>query len=845
MTGGQQAAVAALITAVAHATRDICRIVLRRVNKVPGMSRIVALAAAAAVVVLPAPAYATDFAVTARNIMPSGELGGFPVLADADAQAQMYDALTPLFNQVTDADLQTKFKSEALGLGTDGPGTPESVPRAGVTIVRDRFHVPHIVGATHDDVTWATGWVAEEDRGLLLALARYPGRLAALDAPNIDAFGLVEKLKTFTPTKSADRAIERTALRNLHGAEGRALLHDIDVYVAGVNARLKAEKSSQKPWTRVDVIGANALVGQIFGQGGGDEARRSELLSGLLKRLGKSKGQKAFDDLSERADPDSPATISKAFPYGAFKSDRGNAVLADGSLKLAGAAGVAHAAGVHQWASNFLMVSGKRSTNGHPLFVGGPQIGYYYPGLTFEVDVQGPGYQARGATVPGFPGTLVIGRGPDFAWSLTSAGSDLVDTFAETLCGGSRTKYLYKGRCRAMGRVDAGTIKGTGRVVYRTTVHGPVTGYAKSGGRTVALARKRASFGQDVEWQTMFRDLTTNQVHDTASFFKSAAKSPFTFNIAYVDDRDIAMYSAGKLPKRDPRVDPRLPTKGTGRYEWRGFLSPAQHPHQVNPASGVLVNWNNRPAPGFGAADDNWEYGSAQRVQLLQAGLATRAQHDLPSVVSAMNAAATQDLRNVALVPTLVSILKAAPAPSPRDQAMLDLLMRWRENGSSRLDRDLDGKMDSGAAPAIIDALYPALFSAAMGGTLDAADLKALGTLIGTQAGPSSHFTDGGFWYLDKDLRTLAGAKFKQPLKLRYCGGGDLAACARALWGAFDTAGAALEKAEGTADAAAWFDDANKERIGYEPGLLKTTIRFTNRPSGIQQVLSFSGHRPR
>ena len=39
--------------------------------------------------------------------------------------------------------------------------------------------------------------------------------------------------------------------------------------------------------------------------------------------------------------------------------------------------------------------------------------------------------------------------------------------------------------------------------------------------------------------------------------------------------------------------------------------------------------------------------------------------------------------------------------------------------------------------------------------------------------------------------------------------------------------------------------DANAERIGFRPGLLSTKIRFTNRPSGIQQVISFSGHRPR
>jgi hypothetical protein len=135
-----------------------------------------------------------------------------------------------------------------------------------------------------------------------------------------------------------------------------------------------------------------------------------------------------------------------------------------------------------------------------------------------------------------------------------------------------------------------------------------------------------------------------------------------------------------------------------------------------------------------------------------------------------------------------------------------------------------------------MDALYPRLFAAAM-------PVPGLAGLIGTNAGPSSGFTDGGFWYLDKDLRRLTGATFAAPFKRRYCGNGDAAACAQAIWGAFEAAANDLQAAQGTADADAWTSDATKERIGFRPGLLPTTIRYTNRPSGIQQVISFSGHR--
>ena len=54
---------------------------------------------------------------------------------------------------------------------------------------------------------------------------------------------------------------------------------------------------------------------------------------------------------------------------------------------------------------------------------------------------------------------------------------------------------------------------------------------------------------------------------------------------------------------------------------------------------------------------------------------------------------------------------------------------------------------------------------------------------------------------------------------------------------------AALEGIPGDPDALR--ADATKERIAFRPGLLPTTIRYTNRPSGIQQVISFNGHRPR
>ena len=52
----------------------------------------------------------------------------------------------------------------------------------------------------------------------------------------------------------------------------------------------------------------------------------------------------------------------------------------------------------------------------------------------------GPAIDARGAAFLGTNLYVQLGRGRDYAWSATSAGQDIIDTFALELCepGGGR-----------------------------------------------------------------------------------------------------------------------------------------------------------------------------------------------------------------------------------------------------------------------------------------------------------------------------------------------------------------------------------------------------------------------
>ena len=64
----------------------------------------------------------------------------------------------------------------------------------------------------------------------------------------------------------------------------------------------------------------------------------------------------------------------------------------------------------------------------------GPQVGYYVPQILMEEDLHGPGIDAKGVAFPGVNLYVQLGHGRDYAWSATSAGQDIADTWALPLC---------------------------------------------------------------------------------------------------------------------------------------------------------------------------------------------------------------------------------------------------------------------------------------------------------------------------------------------------------------------------------------------------------------------------
>ena len=120
---------------------------------------------------------APDFSAPdqAYNVDPPGQYGGFPPFPSyATDQLTLYDGLTPLFDQITNADLPNYFKQNVFGLGNSPLKRTETVPgKPDISIKRDQYEVPHIEAPTRADVMYGIGYVTAEDRTLVRGRVRH------------------------------------------------------------------------------------------------------------------------------------------------------------------------------------------------------------------------------------------------------------------------------------------------------------------------------------------------------------------------------------------------------------------------------------------------------------------------------------------------------------------------------------------------------------------------------------------------------------------------------------------------------------------------------------------------
>ncbi|WP_158544608.1 penicillin acylase family protein [Blastococcus sp. TBT05-19] len=836
-------------------------------------------------------------------------------------QLEMYDALNRAdLTALTPGDLGSYYKDAPLTLKNKDAVRVDR-PKPGVVIKWDSFGVPYIEGKTREDAAWGSGYAGTKDRMFLMDLLRHVGAARAaefLGPSEANAAMDQEQLRAaFYTEEEAEQQIADAEER--FGEEGRRLVAALDAYLAGINAAQQelcpvgpvgpdcpveyaALQKAPEPWDRADVVYVASLVGGIFGKGGGAEFANARWLQQLQDRFGAEEGRRVFDDLRLTDDPQAPTTSTVPTPYGGGPvdptkpgvalpdldgptapgtgADAGSGLVppptldsldgrTDGGrpMTLDGPFGTIDLGAVPDGMSNAALVSADRTADGHPVAVFGPQTGYFAPQLLTEQAVVAPGIRARGVSFAGTSLVVQLGRGVDYAWSATSAGSDLVDTVVVRLCepdGSAPTveseHYLDGGgACVPMDRHvheetavpnPAGPgLPQTYRFLVLRTEHGIVQLRTTVDGEPVGIVHQRSTYGRELDSALGFERLgNPDHVRDAAGFRTAAAAIDYTFNWFYVDDTDIAYYSSGRLPVRAEGTDPHLPRWGDAAYDWQGWLGVDEHPQEVNPPTGYLVSWNNKQAPGFGAADDQWGYGPihrslalSDRLDVLTADGGVTA----TSLAAAVQDAATVDSRAVHTLPALLGVV----GDDPELAEAVALLSGWVERGAHRLDRDRDGAYSDEAAIALFDAWWgvdaPGAAQDLLRGTLgDLVDELPQRLDDHPRQGLGSAW-NGVAWYgyVAKDLDRVRGSD-PGAWSRTYCGGGDATACAEDLRASLRTAVDRVLGEQGASSVSELTYDKHIDDIrATTAGLVGVRdIDWQNRPT-FQQVVHFTGGR--
>jgi acyl-homoserine lactone acylase PvdQ len=542
--------------------------------------------------------------------------------------------------------------------------------------------------------------------------------------------------------------------------------------------------------------------------------------------------------------------------------------------------------------SNALLVSAAHSVSGHPIAVMGPQVSYFAPEILMEEDIHGPGIDADGAAFPGVNLYVELGHGQDYAWSATSSGQNIVDTFAVPLCspGGGHVSvnsdyYLLHGRCVQMETLTdqeswhpnlADSTK-AGSVTFQTqrTAFGLVTARAKVHGRPVAYTSLRSTYMHELDSALGFEAFNEPAVmRNPQDFFAAANKIGYTFNWLYTDDKHIAYFNSGLNPLRAPETDPLFPTWSS--YAWPGYrggvpLTPAGlverdmglagHPHVADPP--FLTSWNNKQAPGYNDAATGQEFSSIYRSQLLDREIAHylavgHGKMSLVDLINGMGDAGTQDLRGVEVLPWALDVIGHPSGPSALVSAVNEL-RAWVTSGAHRINRShpgAHGLYDQSDAVRIMDAWWPLLVRAEFGPVLGSG---LLGSVEGTFAinDEPGHGTSGshlgsawdvGFYgIVQKDLRRVLGRHVRGALNRVFCGGGSLARCRTALEASLMQAAgesfAQVYPSDGVCPAG---DQMCSDSIQFRAigAVTQPLIEWVNRPT-FQQAVEIQGHGPR
>ncbi len=584
------------------------------------------------------------------------------------AQTKVY-ATSDLAKQARAALAQTSGRIELAGLTKP------------VEVIRDSWGVAHIYAQTQDDLFFAQGFVAAQDRLWQMEIWRRTGegKLAEILGPSA-----IER----------DKFARLMRYRGDMDAEWKSYAPDakpiIESFVRGVNAFIDTSRdrlpiefqlTGIRPEHWAPEVCLARMAGYVMTRNASSEVLRAQ----LVRLLGTDK----TDELVE-TDPFKKLEVPEGLDLNGIDSKI-----------LGGASAASGAVSFGSEGSNDWVVSGGLTKSGKPILANDPHRAIGLPSLRYLVHLVGPGWNVIGAGEPTLPG-VAAGHNERVGFGFTIVGIDQQDLYVEETNPADPTQYRYKDKWEKM-KIERESIDVKGKpapveVELRFTRHGPVIYEDQARHRAYALRW----VGSEPGSAGYLASLSLDRAKNWQEFLKALERWRVpSENLVYADvDGNIGWQAAGSAPIRRGWSG-LLPVPGnTGRYEWNGWLPLSELPRSYNPSKRFIATANHKIIPDGYKHEINFEWAAPFRFhrieEVLQKGSKftiedfERLQHDETSLPAR----------------ELVPLLAGLKIDGPVVREARDLLLHWdrvlsKDSPAAALYEVWLSKLDSIFRPAV------------------------------------------------------------------------------------------------------------------------------------------------
>ncbi|MEK6320164.1 MAG: penicillin acylase family protein [Acidobacteriota bacterium] len=578
----------------------------------------------------------------------SSQNGSAEIWADPESegtQTKVY-ATSDLARQAREALAQTSGRIEIAGL---------SKP---VEVLRDTWGVAHIYAKTQDDLFFAQGFVAAQDRLWQMEMWRRTGEGKLAEILGSSA---IER----------DKFARLMRYRGDMEAEWKSYAPDaksiIESFVRGVNAFIETSRDRlpiefqltgirPEPWTPEACL--TRMAGYVMTRNASSEVLRAQ----LARMLGTDK----TDELVE-TDPFKKLEV----PDGLDLNGIDRKILA-GANEASGTVSFGTSERSSE-GSNDWVVSGALTKTGKPILANDPHRTISLPSLRYLVHLVGPGWNVIGAGEPTLPG-VAAGHNERVGFGFTIVGIDQQDLYVEETNPADPTQYRYKDKWETM-KIERESIKVKEKpapveVELRFTRHGPVIYEDPKLHRAYALRW----VGSEPGSAGYLGSLSLNRAKNWKEFLKALERWRVpSENLVYADvDGNIGWQAAGSAPLRSGWSG-LLPVPGSsGRYEWKGWLPLSELPRAYNPSRHFIATANHKIIPEGYKHEINFEWAAPYRFHRIEEVLQKGSKFTIEDFERLQHDETSLPARE--LVPLLRGRL-ADSAPSTREAA--ELLLGW------------------------------------------------------------------------------------------------------------------------------------------------------------------------